>query len=129
MNERITKIRVGLHFSEEKAFDVGEIIQQNRALYFKYHPDFLRKGIQLSPFKLPLTTAVIPMSTFPFEGLAGLFNDSLPDGWGRLLLDRMLTTKGIHIHEISLLDRLAYVGKHGIGALTYIPTHETNSQE
>ena len=24
----------------------------------------------------------------PFEGLHGLFDDSLPDGWGRLLLDR-----------------------------------------
>ena len=51
----------------------------------------------------------------------GVFNDSLPDGWGRLLLDRSLSAKGIDITRITPLDRLAYVGSRGMGALVYKP--------
>lgn len=29
----------------------------------------------------------------PFEGLFGVFADSLPDGWGRLLVDRLMKEK------------------------------------
>ena len=56
-----------------------------------------------------------------FSGLFGVFADSMPDGWGRLLLDRHLATQGINRSEITPLDRLGYIGSHGIGALTYKP--------
>lgn len=58
-----------------------------------------------------------------FEGLPGLFNDSLPDGWGRLLLDRYMRSKQIAREAISPLDRLAHVGMTGVGALVYEPDH------
>ena len=56
-----------------------------------------------------------------FEGLFGVFNDSLPDGWGRLLLDRKLMKIGINPQLLTPLDRLRYVGRRGLGALFYEP--------
>lgn len=56
-----------------------------------------------------------------FEGLFGVFNDSLPDGWGRLLLDRAVERHGVRRGEMNPLDRLAFVGRDGMGALSYEP--------
>ena len=56
-----------------------------------------------------------------FDGLFGVFNDSLPDGWGRLLLDRAVESLGIPRQQLTPLDRLAYVGTSGMGALSYEP--------
>lgn len=56
-----------------------------------------------------------------FDGLFGVFNDSLTDGWGRLLLDRAVEKHGINRRQLNALDRLAYVGRHGMGALSYEP--------
>jgi serine/threonine-protein kinase HipA len=61
-----------------------------------------------------------------FEGLFGVFNDSIPDGWGRLLLDRKLMRIGVSSGDLSPLDRLCYVGMHGMGALIYEPQIEDN---
>jgi len=57
----------------------------------------------------------------PWHGLFGLFNDSLPDGWGMLLMDRQLRLMGMDPHHCTPLDRLTYMGKHTMGALTYAP--------
>ena len=61
-----------------------------------------------------------------FGGLFGVFADSLPDSWGQLLLDRYLESIGIKRGEISTLDRLAYVGQSGMGALEYLPSREAD---
>src|SRR5690606_11755890 len=61
--------------------------------------------------------------------LAGVFNDSLPDGWGRLLFDRLLRSEGISPSDISPLDRLAYVGLNGLGALVYEPDQRLNTND
>ncbi|MBL4743044.1 MAG: type II toxin-antitoxin system HipA family toxin [Cycloclasticus sp.] len=59
--------------------------------------------------------------------MPGVFNDSLPDGWGRLLLDRYLRSKDILREDISPLDRLAHVGATGIGALVYEPDYDADN--
>lgn len=59
-----------------------------------------------------------------FEGLFGLFDDSLPDGRGRLLLDRYVERLGLRSAELTPLDRLAWVGSTAIGALSYEPSHD-----
>lgn len=64
-----------------------------------------------------------------FDGLPGVFNDSLPDGWGRLLIDRKLTAEGIAPGSLTPLDRLAMVGKNGMGALIYEPDHSNELEE
>jgi serine/threonine-protein kinase HipA len=63
-----------------------------------------------------------------FEGLPGVFGDSLPDGWGRLLVDRAARSQGILPEQISPLDRLCYVGNTGMGALVYEPDHGSSAE-
>ncbi len=103
---------------------VGKLALKDRRIWFQYDAAFLRKGVELSPLKLPLRPEVIPCNDRVFDGLFGLFNDSLPDGWGRLLLDRHVRNLGIPPENLTVLDRLAYVGERGIGALIYKPDHQ-----
>jgi len=93
----------------------------NRLAAFEYDIDFIKTGISISPFYLPLKQGVFTARQEPFNGLFGVFNDSLPDGWGTLLTNRMLAEKGYNIAQISVLDRLCLVGNNGIGALSYRP--------
>lgn len=96
-------------------------LYQNRLAAFEYDSDWLADGFSLNPFSLPLEKKVFMPKTDPFEGLFGVFADSLPDGWGRLLVDRLMRKKGMNPHEIGNLERLAIVGASGMGALTYRP--------
>lgn len=124
----IQKVIVSIDF-RGKEIPVGELIQEGRGIYFKYYTDFIKTKLALSPFHLPLNDSIYTASSQPFEGLFGVFSDSLPDGWGRLLLDRTLTAKGILIQDITPLQRLSYVGLKGMGALLYRPEIETSAQE
>lgn len=96
-------------------------LYQNRLAAFEYDSDWLADGFSLNPFSLPLEKKVFMPKTDPFEGLFGVFADSLPDGWGRLLVDRLMRKKGRNPLEIGNLERLAIVGASGMGALTYRP--------
>ncbi|MEA1892609.1 MAG: type II toxin-antitoxin system HipA family toxin [Campylobacterota bacterium] len=104
-----------------KKFLVGKLAYKDKVIYFEYSKKFLKSGIELSPYKLPLKSGVFVCDDDVFEGLFGLFGDSLPDGWGRLLLDRFFLKKGIKYRDINPLDRLGYIGKYGVGALSYMP--------
>lgn len=104
-----------------KEIKVGELVSDNEKIYFKYDTEFIKTDKQISPFKLPLSNEVLTVETPVFDGLHGVFYDSLPEGWGRLLLDRTLLAKGISLSGITPLDRLAFVGRNGKGALIYQP--------
>jgi serine/threonine-protein kinase HipA len=116
----INKLFVSL-LIEGNTFEVGELVLFDQKIYFRYNADFLKTGLNLSPIKLPFSDSIVNADKQPFEGLFGVFNDSLPDGWGRLLFDRTLSAKGIDIAKITPMDRLAHVGSRGIGALIYKP--------
>ena len=119
----ISKLEVSLNFGQTIT-PVGDLIADGRKIYFKYYPEFINSNLQISQFKLPLSDKIYSADSLPFAGLHGVFNDSLPDGWGKLLLDRTLLSKGFDLSQISQLDRLAYIGGSGMGALTYAPCHE-----
>lgn len=119
----INKLFVTLDIEGQKQ-DLGELVLSENKIYFRYNSDFLHSGSNLSPFKLPFNGEINSTNKEPFDGLFGLFNDSLPDGWGRLLLDRTLSSKEINVARITPLDRLAYIGSGGMGALTYHPEFE-----
>jgi serine/threonine-protein kinase HipA len=102
---------------------VGRLVLQRGRILFEYDPDFVAGGRSISPLKLPLERRIFPGELDSFDGLHGVFNDSLPDGWGRLILDRKLSTFGVMPAALSPLDRLAYVGSRGLGALRYRPEH------
>ena len=100
---------------------MGRLALKNRKIYFEYDTLFLKTGLELSPYKLPLKSGVLSSDDHLFDGLFGVFNDSLPDGWGRLLLDRKLIKQGTNPYELSPLDRLCYAGHFAMGALVYEP--------
>ncbi|HEA23569.1 hypothetical protein LCGC14_1161470 [marine sediment metagenome] len=119
--EPIEKLHVYLSFTDTPV-PVGQMVSDNGTIFFKYDAAFIKKGLELSPFKLKLSDTILTPETPIFDGHFGVFNDSLPDGWGRLLLDRTLSSKGISLNQITPLERLAYVGSGGMGALTYKPS-------
>ena len=86
---------------------------------FEYDSVFIKTGNSISPFYLPLRQEVFIAKRNPFKGGFGVFNDSLPDGWGSLILDRYIKNKGIDPARLTLIQRLALVGSNGRGALEY----------
>ena len=106
-------------------------LRRDNLCAFEYSVQWLEEGFSISPLILPLKPGVFTSKWDPFDGLFGVFNDSLPDGWGRLLVDRLLLKNNINPSEIDNLNRLAVVQKSGMGALTYQPEHkfETPDQE
>ncbi len=94
---------------------------------FEYSAEYLRNGVAISPFELPLRSGVTLANPHPFGGGFGVFDDSLPDGWGLLVLDRYLQKQGINLRSLTLLDRLALVGTTGRGALEFRPDHSVTT--
>lgn len=94
---------------------------------FQYDDSWIENGFSISPFSLPLSKGVFTAPNMNFNGLNGVFADSLPDGWGALLLRRTLIRKGINPEDISPLTMLCIVGRNGLGGLTYEP--EINIQD
>ncbi len=103
---------------------VGRLATRDGRIFFEYDPTFLASGLKLSPFGLPLEAGVTEGPRTPFEGLHGLFDDSLPDGWGRLLLEREMDRLGVGRAGLRPLDRLAWIGDRAMGALRYEPILE-----
>jgi len=108
---------------------VGRLAQTPEGpVAFEYDRGWIADGFSLSPLSLPLEQRVFIPNWLPFEGLWGIFDDSLPDGWGRLLLDRLLRRQGLDPEAITALTRLAIVGNGGMGALSYEPVITTEKE-
>ncbi len=95
---------------------------------FEYDPAYLASGDSISPFNLPLKPEVFIAKRTPFNGGFGVFDDSLPDGWGNLILDRYLKSKGVDPAKLTTLQRLALIGSTGRGALEYRPDYSETTQ-
>ncbi|MEK6787803.1 MAG: type II toxin-antitoxin system HipA family toxin [Pseudomonadota bacterium] len=103
---------------------VGQLARGNTpGILFQYDESWLRSGFDIAPSDIRFTSEVQACRNIPlFKGLHGVFADSLPDGWGLLLMDRALRQRtDWQTHEIGALDRLAYIGARGMGALEYRP--------
>ena len=96
---------------------------------FEYDREWIAEGFSISPFYLPLEQKVFIPKADPFDGLFGVFADSLPDGWGRLLVDRLMLKNHMNPYEIGNLERLAIVGQSGMGALCYEPERSFETEE
>jgi serine/threonine-protein kinase HipA len=126
----VKKINIRLRWSPAEVIDVGQVAEADRRTYVEFSPSFLDRRLNLSPFKLPLRPGLIEHTERAFGPLPGLIDDSLPDGWGRLLMDRMFRKRGVDPAAVSPLDRLSYVGTHAMGALTFHPpTNELERDE
>ena len=123
-----TEVKVGINFGEGVQ-TVGRLAVREHKIYFEYDSAFIKSGIEISPLRLSLRPGVQGFDHDLFEGLPGVFNDSLPDGWGRLLFDRFIRTQGILPSDITPLDRLAHVGSHALGALVFEPDHSADDTQ
>lgn len=91
-------------------------------IMFEYGPVALDKGIELSVLTLPLAGPKLRRDFPPHQlGLPGPVYDSLPDGWGMLLMDRLFKQRGLNVARISPLERLTYIGANAMGAMSFIP--------
>jgi len=93
---------------------------------FEFAPAWVRAGIDLAPRTMPVARAGEPFAfpalpTATYQGLPGLIADALPDAFGNALIDAWMQSKGIGKQAITVLDRLAYMGKRGLGALEFRP--------
>lgn len=120
--EAVSVLRVNLDLRGEVIF-VGRLAIKDQQIWFEYDQDFIARNLEISPFKLALKPGPQKSRDQVFNGLFGVFNDSLPDAWGKLLLDRELRSRGVKIESLTALDRLAYVGDRGMGALSYEPDY------
>ncbi len=118
----IEKLNISIKFEDSDALRVGQLTSVAGKNYFKYDAEFLKTELNLSPFKLKFDDSIQPCPAAPFDNLFGVFNDSLPDGWGRLVMDRYLLSINKLPDQISALKRLSLVGEKGVGALVYQPS-------
>jgi serine/threonine-protein kinase HipA len=99
-------------------------------IIFEYAPEWIANGFDPAPRSLAFTVAPQLAKDALFGGLHGVFNDSLPDGWGLLLMDRELNLRfAWGRHEITPLDRLAYIGKRAMGGFEYQPEYHKEGVE
>jgi serine/threonine-protein kinase HipA len=110
-----------------KGILVGFLTEQNGKTFFEYDSSWLKSGFSISPLQLPLKKEIF---SFPelsrkksFLGLPGIFADSLPDKFGNSIIQQYLSGKGIT--SPTQIQKLAYIGNKGVGALTYEPSEST----
>ena len=103
---------------------IGTLILHEGKIYFSYEENFKSKNIQISPLKLHTATTdevYTNNDSAIYQGMPGIFFDSLPDKFGMTFIDRYFESKGYRTHEITLLDRLSFIGDRGMGAIEYKP--------
>ncbi|MBN1510816.1 MAG: type II toxin-antitoxin system HipA family toxin [Phycisphaerae bacterium] len=115
------KLEVRFVRSPGDSSHVGTLAEDRGRVYFEYAAGFLATGLSLSPFHLPFAAGLFEHRDHAFGPLPGLFDDSLPDGWGLLLMDRHFRSLALNLAAISPLDRLSWLGTRTVGALTYHP--------
>ncbi len=117
---KIDKLSVRFH---DKKVGTLSFDPKGQLCVFEYDPEWRGNGFSISPLELPLKEGTFLAKPIPFNGNFGIFEDSLPDGYGRYLLMKTLKKEGIQDSDLSALDRLSIVGEGGMGALTYSPVN------
>ena len=120
----VKKLEVHFTRSPSDSLRVGTLAEDRGRVYFEYAQEHLATGLSLSPFRLPFEAGLFEHADRDFGPLPGLFDDSLPDGWGLLLMDRHFRSPRLDLAEVSPLDRLSWLGTRTMGALTYHPPAE-----
>ena len=100
---------------------VGYLAQLDEGIAFQYDEKWLKNGFNISPFSLPLEDGIFINRNDIFGGMYGVFADCLPDGWGELLVARMLARRGINYSRLSPLTKLTLISGQGLGGLLSNP--------
>lgn len=124
MIPQVNKITV---FHNRDLVGTIQMTPDGRLCAFEYSREWLSSGFALSPFELPLTSDMIFSEPDKFDRGFAVFEDSIPDGYGLYLIDRMLRKSGFQLRNLNPLQRLAIVGSSGMGALRYEPAVSLDS--
>jgi len=111
---------------------VGALAEIDNQISFQYDPIFINTGHSISPFEIPLSSRIF---TYPnrdpaFQGLLGIFADSLPDQFGNAIIEQYFRNKqGNNRYQLSPLQKLLYVGTRAVGALEYLPAEQVDNEQ
>lgn len=118
--KKVDRLQIKYH---DRPVGTLSLTPDSRLCAFEYDRGWLAEGFSISPLELPLKSGLFIAKPTPFGGDFGIFEDSLPDGYGRYLLHKTLLREGVNDVDLSALDRLSIVGESGMGALTYSPVN------
>ena len=127
--KQVNKLEVWRTLTSGNTIFVGELAQNKQGVYFQYNTSYLDKFSNLSPFNLTFNSTLQLAPKTPHNGLHGAFSDSLPDGWGLLLMDRIFRQAEILPAQITAMDRLSFVSNRAMGALSYIPASSLHNKD
>ena len=108
---------------------IGTLVEHHGTIYFEYDDEFIVQGFEISPIKFPISKEMYtnPDHKSLYQGLPGVFFDSLPDKHGMAFIDRYFERQGLKTHDITLLHKLAFIGDRGMGAIEYYPKEHDES--
>nr|MBP7472391.1 type II toxin-antitoxin system HipA family toxin [Prevotella sp.] len=99
---------------------------------FTFNKTFINKGLDISPIQAPINNPMmsqgIPINGNKnklYSGLPEFISDSMPDHWGNKVFAKWLEEKHLKSKQINPVDRLAFIGKRGMGALEFQPAYLT----
>ena len=108
--------------------EVGRLAwdERRRLSYFTYNPEFVKKGLNISPLVAPIdgVGGLLPVwgeDAKIYQKLPAFIADSLPDAWGNQLFDLWRQQQKISNSDINPLDKLSFIGRRGMGAFEFIP--------
>lgn len=101
---------------------------QRRRSYFIYNPDFVKRGLNITPLTAPVkgSQMLAPIwgeESSDYQGLPAFLSDALPEGWGRQLLDIWILRNNLTKESLTPLDILSLMGNHSMGSFEFIPSH------
>ena len=111
---------------------IGTILLKDGIVYFEYDKVFKTNNLEISPLKLPLSLNKVYTNNDDryFEGLAGVFHDTLPDKFGTKVIERYFESKNIPSYELNIIQKMMFIGNKSIGAITYKPViHKLDEQK
>ena len=115
-------LKVALAFDAAKPrLPVARLAMADRVAQLEWEEPVIAAGLPVSPLLYPPERGLQAARSREFEGLHGFLADSLPEGWGQLLMRRRLSKLGVNIDTLTPLERLALVGDQGRGALVFEP--------
>lgn len=121
--------RLDVEFQGKK---IGSLVSSKKGngqqICFYFDNDYPRANLDLFPLRAPLLGAAAQrgMPVYPeddklFGGLPSFIADSMPDHWGNVLFSEWARANHIRTKDLTPLDRLAYIGRRGMGALEFVP--------
>lgn len=112
-------LKVSLRFADDCIVPMGILSNRERDMLFEYGTDFAAHGLNPSPFRLPVEPGVHRYDGTGGMETFGIFDASLPDGWGRRLMDAEFVKRSGRLPDV--MERLSMIGGNGLGALVYAP--------